>query len=305
MTTSPELWQVNGVELAVTAAGEGPLVVLAHGFPDLAVTWRLQIPALVEAGYRVLAPDMRGYGGSSRPGERSAYALRTVGLDLIGLLEHEGADTAHFVGHDWGAACVWQLGLDHPDAVASLTGLSVPYAAPAPAPPTQILRARWGERFYQIRFQEAGTPEALLMRDVDRSLAAIFSDRYDLLDGEDPVRPPEWLPPGLFRRIAGRFRETGFAGGLNYYRNIDDNWRDAKAARERVIRQPSLFITGSADPVSTFLRFESGARAFEDLRTLVVDGAGHWVHQQVPDTVNEALLAHLRRARAAVRKSPA
>ncbi|GAA3793891.1 MULTISPECIES: alpha/beta fold hydrolase [Amycolatopsis] len=290
---------MNGVELAVTAAGEGPLVVLAHGFPDLAVTWRLQIPALVEAGYRVLAPDMRGYGRSSRPGERSAYALRTVGLDLIGLLEHEGADAAHFIGHDWGAACVWQLGLDHPAAVLSLAGLSVPYAPPAPAPPTQILRARWGEQFYQLRFQEAGRAEALLMRDAGRSLAVIFGDRYDLLDGDEPVRPPEWLPPDLFRRLVERFRETGFAGGLNYYRNIDDNWRETKAAPERVIQQPSLFLTGSADPVTTFMRPESGARAFEDLRTLVVDGAGHWVHQQAPDTVNEALLAHLRRAGAA------
>ncbi|SFJ41998.1 alpha/beta fold hydrolase [Amycolatopsis sacchari] len=293
----PELWRVNGVELAVTAAGEGPLVVLAHGFPDLALTWRLQIPVLVEAGFRVLAPDMRGYGGSSRPRERSAYALRTVGLDLIGLLEHEGADAAHFVGHDWGAACVWQLGLDHPAAVRSLAGFSVPYTAPAPAPPTRILRARWGEQFYQIRFQEAGPAEALLMRDVERALAAIFSDRYDLLDTGTPVCPPGWLPPEMFGRIAAQFRRTGFAGGLNYYRNIDDNWRHTKAAPERVFRQPSLFVTGSEDPVTTFMRSEPGARAFEDLRTVVVEGAGHWVHQQAPDTVNEALLAHLRRAR--------
>ncbi|MEV5408286.1 alpha/beta hydrolase [Thermopolyspora sp. NPDC052614] len=296
MSTRSALWHVNGIDLAVTVAGEGPLVVLAHGFPDLAVTWRLQIPALVEAGYRVVAPDMRGYGRSSRPRERSAYAAHTVGLDLIGLLKHEGVERAHFVGHDWGAACVWRLGLDHPEAVLSLTGLSVPYAVPAPAPPTRILRARWGERFYQLRFQEPGPPEAMLARDVGRTLAAILSDRYDLIESEEAVAPPDWMPPELFGRLVDRFRETGFSGGLNYYRNIDDNWRHAKAASNQVIRSPSLFVTGSADPVATFMRVDAGAKAFEELSTLVVDGAGHWVHQQAPDTVNQALLAHLRRA---------
>ena len=129
-----QTWPVNGIELAVLAEGKGPLVVLAHGFPDLALTWRLQVPALVAAGYRVVAPDMRGYGASSRPEPVEAYRSDVLGDDLVGLLDHEDVPRAHFVGHDWGASSVWPLGLTHPDRVLSLTGLSVPYAPPAPAP---------------------------------------------------------------------------------------------------------------------------------------------------------------------------
>jgi pimeloyl-ACP methyl ester carboxylesterase len=294
--TSPQTRRVNGVDLAVSVRGEGPLVVLAHGFPDLSLTWRHQVPALVGSGFRVVTLDMRGYGRSTRPAARSAYALREIALDLVGLLEHEGATTAHFVGHDWGAAAVWQVGVDHPQAVASLTGLSVPHVLPAPAPPTDILRARWGEEFYQIRFQEPGPSEAVLERDVARTLAAILRDRYELIDGSGPVSPPAWLPPEIFAQYVGRFRGTGFAGGLGYYRNIDDNWREARTRRDHVIRLPSLFITGSEDPVTTFMRVDATPRTFTDLRTVVVEGAGHWVHQQVPDVVNRELIAHLRRS---------
>ncbi|TWF80459.1 pimeloyl-ACP methyl ester carboxylesterase [Pseudonocardia hierapolitana] len=270
--TSPQTWRVNGVDLAVQVRGEGPLVVLAHGFPDLSITWRHQVPALVAAGFRVVAVDMRGYGRSARP----AYALREIALDLVGLLEHEGATTAHFVGHDWGAARVWQVGVDHPEAVASLTGLSVPHVLPAPAPPTDILRARWGEQFYQIRFQEPGPSEAMLEHDVARTLAAILRDRYELIEGSEPVSPPAWLPRELFAQYVDRFRETGFAGGLGYYRNIDDNWREACTRLDHVIRRPSLFITGGEDPVTTFMRVDTTERTFADLRTVVVEGAGHW-----------------------------
>ena len=112
-----ETWSVNGIELAVHAEGSGPLVVLAHGFPDIALTWRLQVPALVAAGYRVVAPDMRGGGGSSRPEPIEAYRSDVVGEDLVGLLDHEGVERAHFVGHDWGASSVWPLGLTHPERV--------------------------------------------------------------------------------------------------------------------------------------------------------------------------------------------
>ncbi len=147
-----ETWSVNGIELAVIAEGSGPLVVLAHGFPDIALTWRLQVPALVAAGYRVVAPDMRGYGASSRPEPVEAYRSDVLGDDLVGLLDHEGVERAHVVGHDWGAASVWPLGLTHPDRLLSLTGLSVPYAPPSPAPPTEIFRRRLGEDFYMLRF---------------------------------------------------------------------------------------------------------------------------------------------------------
>ncbi len=291
-----EIWQVNEVELAVRAVGHGPLVVLAHGFPDLGITWRLQVDTLVEAGYRVLVPDLPGYGDSSRPATRAAYTAAAIGSDLIGLLDHEGAAQAHIVGHDWGAASVWPLGLTHGDRLLSLTGISVPYVRPTSAPPMSMVRSRLGEDFYQVRFQD-DSAAGQLQQDVRHTIAAAYSERFHSMgNSNDSVRAPDWLPQPIFERYVATFRATGFDGGLAYYRNIDENWRQAVALGEHPITCPSLFITGSADPVAEFMRVEAGASAFADLRTVVVDGAGHWVHQEAPVDVNRALLKHLERA---------
>lgn len=290
-----ETWPVNGVELSVAAAGDGPVVLLAHGFPDLGITWHRQVPQLVSAGYRVIVPDMRGYGDSSRPADRSAYAVREVGRDLVGLLDQEGVDRAHVVGHDWGAQCVWPLGLDHPERLLSLTGLSVPYVRPAPAPPIEILRRRLGDQFYQVRFQSVGVAEQALERDVAETLSAAFRDDFEEIGS--PVGrsdPPPWMSADLFAHLVAAFQRTGFAGGLSYYRNIDDNWRAAAGRDRHHIDVPSLFLTGSTDPVAGFMRVDESL--FTDLRVVVVEGAGHWVHQQAPDPVGAALVEHLRRA---------
>jgi pimeloyl-ACP methyl ester carboxylesterase len=290
-----ETWSVNGIDLAVRAEGSGPLVVLAHGFPDLALTWRLQVPALVEAGYRVVAPDMRGYGASSRPAHVEAYRSDVVGEDLVGLLDHEGVERAHFVGHDWGASSVWPLGLTHPDRVLSLTGLSVPYAPPSPAPPTEIFRRRIGDDFYMLRFHSDDViPE--LERDVARTFALILNGR--MVDDDEPdvrVERPTWLPEDVFEEYVAAFTRTGFAAALNYYRNLDANWRLSTARATTVIEAPSLFVTGTRDPVTVFMPARHAADHFVSLEQHVVDDAGHWVQQEEPYQVNELLLSHLRR----------
>jgi pimeloyl-ACP methyl ester carboxylesterase len=295
--TSRQVWRVNGVALAVTAVGEGPLVVLAHGFPDLAITWRLQIATLVAAGYRVVAPDMRGYGASERPSDPSSYSTRIIGQDLVGLLDHQSVDKAHFVGHDWGAACVWQLGVDHPDRIRSLSGISVPYVLPAKAPPTRILRARHGDDFYIVRFQDPDA-NASLDRAPALALSAAFNDRYETFGDENAAaaEEPEWLPPEVFASYVDSFAETGFSGGLNYYRAIDLNWRNELTRGEGRIDCPSLFVTGSLDPVGDFMAIDESTRAFSQLRVEVVQDAGHWVHQQYPVETNHILLTHLRNA---------
>ncbi|WP_027860592.1 alpha/beta fold hydrolase [Marmoricola sp. URHB0036] len=290
-----ETWSVNGIELSVLAEGSGPLVVLAHGFPDLALTWRLQVPALVAAGYRVVAPDMRGYGGSARPEPVEAYRSDVVGEDLVGLLDHEGVERAHFVGHDWGASSLWPLGLTHPDRVLSLTGLSVPYTPPSPAPPTEIFRKRLGEDFYMLRFHsDDAIPE--LERDPARTVALILNGRLDDPGPDVAVDRPTWLPQDVFDEYVAAFRRTGFAAALNYYRNLDPNWRLAEQRGAGVIEAPSLFVTGSRDPVALFMSAENAASSFRALEQVVVEGAGHWVHQQEPDQVNGLLLGHLSRS---------
>ena len=289
-----ETWSVNGIDLAVTAAGSGPLVVLAHGFPDLALTWRLQVPALVAAGYRVVAPDMRGYGASSRPDQVGAYRSDVLGNDLVALLDHEGVERAHVVGHDWGAATVWPLGLTHPDRLLSLTGLSVPYAPPSPAPPTEIFRRRLGEDFYMLRFQgDDVIPE--LEADVARTLAMILNGQVDPGSAVE-VERPAWLPEDVFEEYVAAFGRTGFAAALRYYRNLDANWQLATQQGAARIEAPSLFVTGSRDPVTRFMPADNATSSFRSLEQHVVDGAGHWVHQEEPDQVNTLLLDHLSRA---------
>ncbi len=290
-----QTWSVNGIDLAVRAEGSGPLVVLAHGFPDLARTWRLQVPALVDAGYRVLAPDMRGYGASSRPSSIEAYRSDAIGDDLVGLLDHEGVQQAHFVGHDWGAASVWPLGLTYPDRVRSLTGLSVPYAPASPAPPTEIFRRRLGEDFYMLRFHRDDVVP-LLDRDVAQTLALVLDGRMGDLGTDVAADRPSWLPEDVFEEYVAAFTRTGFAAALRYYRNLDANWRLATQRSRTQIEAPSLFVTGSRDPVARFMPADQSAASFRALDLHVVDDAGHWVHQQEPDQVNALLLDHLARA---------
>ena len=290
-----ETWHVNGVDLAVQAEGSGPLVVLAHGFPDLALTWRLQVPALVDAGYRVVAPDMRGYGASACPPRVESYRVDAVGADLVGLLDHEGVERAHFVGHDWGAASTWPLGLSHPDRVLSLTGLSVPYAPPSPAPPTEIFRRRIGEDFYMLRFQSEEAP-AELERDVERTLLRFFDGRLELPTDGAPMERPAWLPVDVLAEYVEAFGRTGFATALCYYRNLDANWEVARRLPSGPIEAPSMFVTGTADPVATFMSSDGAPDAFRGLEVHHVEGAGHWAHLEEPEQVNALLLDHLARA---------
>lgn len=290
-----ETWSVNGIDLTVHAEGSGPLVVLAHGFPDLALTWRLQVPALVAAGYRVVAPDMRGYGASSRPESIKDYRSDVLGDDLVGLLDHVGAERAHFVGHDWGAASIWPLGLTHPHRVLSLTGLSVPYAPPAPAPPTEIFRRRLGEDFYMLRFHRDDVLP-VLERDVAHTLALLLNGRMDAMGSDAAAKRPSWLPEDVFEEYVAAFKRTGFAAALRYYRNLDANWRLSTEQATIELEAPSLFVTGSQDLVARFMPAEPGAASFRSLDQHVVEGAGHWAHQEEPDQINALLLDHLARA---------
>ena len=165
--------QVNGIELAVTEYGpaDGPVVVLLHGFPELAFSWRHQIGPLATAGYRLLVPDLRGYGDSDAPGAAREYAIDVLARDVLGLLDHAGAEKATVIGHDWGADLAWKTAWLHPERVGAVGGLSVPFAPRAPAPPLGLMREHLGADFYMVWFQEPGVAEAALERDVRRTLA--------------------------------------------------------------------------------------------------------------------------------------
>lgn len=283
--------QVNGIELHVAELGAGPPVILCHGFPELWYSWRHQLPALAQAGYRAVAPDMRGYGRSSIPADVEAYDLPTVCDDMLGLLDELGQERAVFVGHDWGAAVVWHLAQAHPARVAAVVGMSVPFTPRARRPPVQALREAWGEDFYIVWFQRPGVADAALGHDVRRTLTTrqVWTARW-AQDDEEPARPP-WLTEDELGVYVEAFERTGFTGGLNYYRNLDRTWELTAHLADRRVEPPALFLTGSRDPVARVMPAERMDQWITDLRDkVVIEGAGHWVQQERPREVNEALL---------------
>jgi pimeloyl-ACP methyl ester carboxylesterase len=288
---------INGIGLWLHQAGpeDGPVVVLLHGFPELGYSWRHQIPALAEAGYRVLTPDLRGFGRSDAPAEVEAYASTELAGDVVALLDHAGADAGVVVGHDWGADVAWKTAWLHPERVRAVAGLSVPFVPRAPAPPLAIMREHLGPDFYIVWFQEPGVAEAALERDVRRTLCAtrIWDPAWAAQEDDDPPRPG-WLSEEDLQVYVDAFAATGFRGGLSYYRNIDRNWEATASVADRRIEQPALFLTGERDPVRTFMPAEAMAGWITDLReSIVVPGAGHWVTQEAPQAVNDALLRFL------------
>ena len=307
--------ETNGVQLHTVEAGEpgAPVVVLAHGFPELAYSWRHQIPVLAAAGYHVLAPDQRGYGGSSRPEAISDYNIAELSADVIGLLDDVGAERAVLIGHDWGAPVVWSSAQLHPDRVAAVVGLSVPPVPRAQIPPTEAFRKLFGDNFfYMLYFQEPGVADAELAADPAKTLRRMvaglrapddhaaamrmiapgsegFIDRLP-----EPDALPGWISSEELDHYIAEFSRTGFTGGLNWYRNMDRNWEILADPPAATITAPALFIAGTDDPVGGFMRRDRTAEVVTGpYREVMIDGAGHWLQQERPDQVNEAILDFL------------
>jgi pimeloyl-ACP methyl ester carboxylesterase len=307
--------ETNGVQLRVTEAGDrgAPVVVLAHGFPELAYSWRHQIPALAEAGYHVLAPDQRGYGGSSRPDAIDAYDIHHLTADIVGVLDDVGAERAVWVGHDWGAPVAWHAPLLHPDRVTAVAALSVPATPRAKVRPTQAWRKLLGDNFFYILyFQEPGVADAELNGDPARTIRRMLgglrppSDQTAAMrmvapgpEGfidrlPEPDALPDWISQDELDHYISEFSRTGFTGGLNWYRNFDRNWETTPQLTDAKITVPSLFMAGTADPVLAFTRTDRAAKVISGpYREVMIEGAGHWLQQERPDEVNAHLLEFL------------
>jgi pimeloyl-ACP methyl ester carboxylesterase len=314
-TTTQRMVSTNGVELHVTEAGEGFPVVFAHGFPELAYSWRHQIPAVAAAGYRAIAPDQRGYGRSSKPEAIEDYDIVHLTDDLLGILDDLGEERAVFVGHDWGSMVVWQMAVLHPERVAGVCGMSVPFLPRGPVPPVQLMRQVFGDSFFYILyFQEPGVADADLGADAGttmRRMLAGLTVRQDQTDQDlaglaapdgrgfvdrmpEPKELPGWLSQEELDFYTAEFSRTGFTGGINWYRNFDRNWELTEHVADRHVTMPSLFITGSDDPVNLMSSSALMDGWLDDHRgTHLVDGAGHWVQQEKPDEVNRLLLTFL------------
>lgn len=307
----------NGIEMHIAEAGEGPLVVLLHGFPESWYSWRHQLPALAAAGYHAVAPDQRGYGQTTIPTGSEHYTqLHLVG-DVIGLLDALGAEQAVVVGHDWGAPVAWNTALLRPDRVRGVAGLSVPYTPRGPVSLLTAVRAVLGDGFYMNYFQAPGVADAELDRDPRASLRRLlYAASGDAPQGDgsqqpvvppgggflnltaDPAELPAWLTAADLDFYTAEYTRTGFTGGLNWYRAIDLSWELMAAWQGAVVTPPALYVTGERDLVVNFPGMDMllpnlGMFAPNLTKTIILPGCGHWTQQERPEEVNAALVEFL------------
>lgn len=299
----PTLVSVNGVELEVFEAGRenaGKPIVLCHGWPEHAYSWRHQVPALAAAGYHVIAPNQRGYGNSSRPAEVTEYDIEHLSGDLVALLDHYGYEDATFVGHDWGAFVVWGLTLLHPNRVNSVAALSLPYQERGEMPWIEFMEAVLGADFYFVHFnRQPGVADAVLDEHTAQFLRNLFRKNeppkppqpgmamIDLARAETPLGEPVMSDSELAVFVSA-FESTGFTSSINWYRNLDRNWH-LLADVDPVIRQPALMIYGDRDAI---LRAERLTEFVPNVEVTSLD-CGHWIQQEKPDETNQAILKWL------------
>ncbi|MBM2615820.1 alpha/beta hydrolase [Actinoplanes sp. LDG1-06] len=299
----PTLVAVNGVELEVFEAGRGNAgrpIVLCHGWPELAYSWRYQMPALAAAGYHVIAPNQRGYGNSSRPAEVTDYDIEHLTGDLVALLDHYGYADATFVGHDWGAMVVWGLALLRPDRVTKVINLSVPYQERGEKPWIEFLEELLGGDSYFVHFnRQPGVADAVFDENAARFLRNLYRRNVPPTEPEPgmafinlaragtPLGEPVMSDSELAVYVSA-FASSGFTGGINWYRNLDRNWRRL-ADVDPIIRRPALMIYGDRDLVA---RSERLTHFVPDVEVMSLD-CGHWIQQELPEETNQAILKWL------------
>jgi pimeloyl-ACP methyl ester carboxylesterase len=311
----PTMVKTNGIDMAVYEAGpkNGIPVVLCHGFPELAYSWRHQLPALGAAGFRVLAPDQRGYGRTSRPEKIEDYDMAHLTGDLVGMLDALGIDKAIFVGHDWGGMVVWHMPLMHPRRVRGVVGVNTPFIPRAPMDPIALMKMRFGEEMYIVYFQKPGIADAALAKDTGRSMR--FFMRKGGTAEEFAKRPQEeqnlalvhalqtdeknWpgqllLNPEELKFFVDTFTRTGFTGGINWYRNFTRNWENTADLPQKV-DVPGLMIMAEDDVVLSPAMAEGMEQYVPDLEKALIRKCGHWTQQEHPDQVNTILIDWLKR----------
>jgi len=306
----------NGIRMRIAEMGEGPLVLFVHGWPESWYSWRHQLPAIAAAGYRAVAPDMRGYGKTDKPADVEDYDIQHVTGDLVGILDALGEKTAILVGHDWGAIVTWHAMLLHPDRFTALVAMSVPYNGRGPVSLVDGLRRSLGDNFFYILyFQEPGVAE----REFDADPRGILSRLY-LSPGSpreapqvtDPKRAaggwiprmgapkelPSWLTQADLDYYVSEFKEAGFRGGINYYRNFHRNWETTPQLADAKVTQPVVFIAGEKDTVirgasADALRagMKSAVPGLQDV--MLIPETGHWVQQERVAETNAAILKFL------------
>ncbi|MCV9931054.1 alpha/beta hydrolase [Flavobacterium sp. LS1R47] len=300
---SPTLISINGIKLEVFEAGQqnsDKPIVLCHGFPEHAFSWRYQIPELVKAGYHVIVPNQRGYGKSSRPIEVTEYDIEHLTSDLVALLDYYGYKDAVFIGHDWGANVVWNLALLHPERVNKVINLALPYQERGEKPWIEFMEEVFGGDFYFVHFnRQPGVADAIMDENIPQFLRNMFRKNVPLV----PPEPGMWMinlarakkvlgepimNEGELDVLISAFESSKFTGSINWYRNLDRNWH-LLANVNPIIQQPALMIYGNRDMIP---KFERLSEFVPNVEVVSLD-CGHWIQQELPDETNQVILKWL------------
>jgi len=313
---APTMIKTNGIDMAVYEAGpkDGLPVVLCHGFPELAYSWRHQIPALAAAGFHVLAPDQRGYGLTSRPAKVEDYDMAHLTGDLAGMLDAFGIKDAVFVGHDWGGLVVWQAPIYQPTRVKGVVGVNTPFFPRPPIDPIMGLRAMRGDNNYVVFFQKPGIADEIVVVDTGKTFrffmrrGAVTAKEFEALpqemknfelvsaiqEDETTWRGEPLLNPEEMKFFVDTFQKTGFTGGINWYRNFTRNWEQSGTMEQRV-HVPGLMIMAEDDVVLPPSLTDGMERFVPDLERVLIHGSGHWTQQEKPEETSQAMIAWLKK----------
>ncbi len=309
---APHLVKTNGIELACYESGQGHPIVLLHGFPELAYSWRHQLPALAQAGYRAIAPDNRGFGASSKPEGVTAYTIQELIKDVTGLLDSMSLEKAMFVGHDWGALLLWQMALLAPERMAGLIQLNIPFIPRTTIDPIELMRQRLGDEFYIVNFQDSDEADRAFAADPQRFFQAMMRrlpirralfrflpkkhHSFSMLRSmrSSRVRGTDLLSDDELKVFIDAYQAGGFTGPINWYRNWSHNWRST-AGVEQQVRIPTLFVGAVDDVLIQPYQIEKMKDHVSDLEINMIRKCGHWTQQEQPAKLNKIMLQWLAR----------
>jgi pimeloyl-ACP methyl ester carboxylesterase len=308
----PAFVETNGIRMAFYEQGDGLPVIMLHGFPELAFSWRHQLPALAAAGFRAIAPDQRGYGRTDVPAEIRDYRIEELIADIHGLLDALGLDSATFVGHDWGALLLWQMAMRAPERMERMIVLNIPHYPRLPIDPIQVMRERFGNDFYIVNFQDSDEADKAFASDpvhffnIMMRRGQISREQFDQLPSQAKVvsllklmarghgggKP--LLSDAERDYFAAAFANTGFTGPINWYRNWTHNWESQEEFDQR-IHIPTLFIGAEDDVIIAPEHIDAMKPLVDDLEIHMLGNCGHWSQQEKPEEVNRLMIDWLKR----------
>ncbi len=308
----PSFIDTNGIRMAVYEQGSGAPVILLHGFPELAFSWRYQLPALAAAGFRAIAPDQRGYGRTDVPGKVRDYRIEELIADIHGLLDAMQLESASFAGHDWGSLLLWQMAMRAPERIDRMVILNIPHYPRLPVDPIQVMRERFGNDFYIVNFQDSDKADKAFAADpahffdVMMRRGQISREQFDQLPADrkslsllqvmarNQSSGEPLLTDAERDYYAAAFARTGFTGPINWYRNWTLNW-ETQAEFDQRVDIPTLFIGAADDVVVSLEHIEAMKPLVDDLEIHMLEHCGHWSQQERPDEVNRLMIDWLRR----------